>query len=195
MTTTEQRERWREKARRREARRLAELGEEGRRAFWREKSRRLSDEAMERKRDAALARRRARGDQPFAAFLSSLRTIVGIGPRACERCRTPFTPVVTSPGQRFCSARCRRRRDVPQVRIRGSLRSAILREAGWTCYLCGREIDQALRGPHPLSASIDHVKPLAQGGTNDRSNLRAAHLACNVEKGADLPPWWVERSA
>jgi 5-methylcytosine-specific restriction endonuclease McrA len=52
------------------------------------------------------------------------------------------------------------------------------------CYLCTRPIDASLAAPHPLSLSIDHVKPLAMGGTNALENLRATHLGCNVEKGA-----------
>jgi HNH endonuclease len=34
----------------------------------------------------------------------------------------------------------------------------------------------------PLSASIDHIVPLAAGGTDDRANLQLAHLFCNLHK-------------
>lgn len=36
----------------------------------------------------------------------------------------------------------------------------------------------------PLSASIDHIVPLAAGGTDDRGNLQTAHLFCNLHKNA-----------
>jgi 5-methylcytosine-specific restriction enzyme A len=43
-------------------------------------------------------------------------------------------------------------------------------ERCWLCYQPGDEHD-------PLE--VDHVVPKAQGGSDDRSNLRAAHRSCN----------------
>jgi 5-methylcytosine-specific restriction endonuclease McrA len=37
-----------------------------------------------------------------------------------------------------------------------------------------------------LSATVDHVKPVSAGGSNDPRNLRAAHWHCNEEKGDRL---------
>lgn len=34
---------------------------------------------------------------------------------------------------------------------------------------------------------IDHIIPLARGGTNDVSNLRMAHAHCNMTRGASIP--------
>jgi 5-methylcytosine-specific restriction endonuclease McrA len=34
-----------------------------------------------------------------------------------------------------------------------------------------------------MSASIDHLIPLSQGGGHVRANLRAAHRVCNVNRG------------
>lgn len=61
-------------------------------------------------------------------------------------------------------------------------------EALWTgsCGLCGQLMDAALRWPHPQSKSIDHILPLAAGGTHEASNLQWAHLRCNVSKGAKV---------
>src|SRR3990167_667290 len=53
----------------------------------------------------------------------------------------------------------------------------------WTCRLCLLPIDTALRHPHRLSATIDHVVPLSRGGSHTRENLQAAHLSCNSSKG------------
>lgn len=75
------------------------------------------------------------------------------------------------------------------------LRPAILARDGWTCYLCATPIAPALRFPHPLSLTIDHVIPLSAGGTNEIENLRPAHLSCNVRKSDDLPTWWERASA
>lgn len=41
------------------------------------------------------------------------------------------------------------------------------------CHLCGQ----------PGADTLDHLVPLSKGGTNDPSNLRPAHRACNSRKG------------
>lgn len=46
-----------------------------------------------------------------------------------------------------------------------------------TCWICG----QPARANDPLTA--DHVIPWIQGGTDHRSNMRAAHLSCNSRRG------------
>lgn len=53
---------------------------------------------------------------------------------------------------------------------------------GNRCHLCRRKVPPKPY-PHPLSASLDHVVPLTKGGMHERSNVRLAHLRCNVEKG------------
>lgn len=42
------------------------------------------------------------------------------------------------------------------------------------CWLCG------LAG----ADTVDHVQPVARGGNDEPSNLRAAHRACNSARGA-----------
>ena len=54
----------------------------------------------------------------------------------------------------------------------------------WTCGICGLFIDRTLKHPHPLSSSIDHVKPLSKGGDDHLVNVQAAHLICNIRKNA-----------
>ena len=41
--------------------------------------------------------------------------------------------------------------------------------------------DPELTSPHRWSASIDHVIPVAEGGTDSADNKRAAHTRCNVK--------------
>ena len=50
--------------------------------------------------------------------------------------------------------------------------------------LCGRKINKELKYPHPMSVSLDHIMPLAKGGTHEWDNLQASHLRCNMSKGA-----------
>ena len=55
---------------------------------------------------------------------------------------------------------------------------------GWLCGICGHAIDPDLRWPDPMSVSLDHVVALANGGDHSAANLQAAHLVCNIRKGA-----------
>lgn len=57
---------------------------------------------------------------------------------------------------------------------------------GWVCWLCEEPIDRSLRHPDPMSASVDHVVPLARDGEHVYENVRAAHLTCNVRRRARL---------
>jgi 5-methylcytosine-specific restriction endonuclease McrA len=69
-----------------------------------------------------------------------------------------------------------------QPRTRGAanqrLRAQALADHGRTCHICG----------HPITPTeawhMDHVQPLAQGGTDSRGNLKPAHTRCNLTKGA-----------
>jgi 5-methylcytosine-specific restriction endonuclease McrA len=53
---------------------------------------------------------------------------------------------------------------------------------GWRCGICGRRVNRRLVHPHPMSASLDHVVPLSEGGAHTRANTQCSHLACNVTK-------------
>ncbi len=86
------------------------------------------------------------------------------------------------------TAAFRRRRErklaVPSDRVTVK---ELLTGQGFACYLCGDPIDPVIKHPDPASPSVDHVIPLALGGTGLRENLRAAHLRCNLKKGAAHP--------
>lgn len=53
---------------------------------------------------------------------------------------------------------------------------------GWKCHLCGCVVNAKYRAPHRLSAVLDHVIPLALGGTHVRENVKLAHWSCNSRK-------------
>lgn len=62
-------------------------------------------------------------------------------------------------------------------------REAIFDRDGWICHICGGSIDPTLKFPNRMSASTDHVIPLAGLlGTNEPSNIKAAHWICNMRK-------------
>lgn len=55
------------------------------------------------------------------------------------------------------------------------------------CGICGKPVDFGLKYPHPLSACIDHIIPVAKGGhPSDIDNLQLAHWCCNRQKSDKL---------
>jgi len=57
------------------------------------------------------------------------------------------------------------------------LRDVVVARDGGVCGLCGEVVsDEAL--------SIDHIVPVARGGTDELDNLQVAHRLCNSRKGA-----------
>lgn len=78
----------------------------------------------------------------------------------------------------------RRRATIPR-----EVRLAVYERDGWLCWLCGQLVGRASRGGYdPQVASLDHVLPVSLGGSDDLANLRCAHRACNVLRGADRGP-------
>lgn len=53
------------------------------------------------------------------------------------------------------------------------LRLAVLERDAHTCKWCGKHAD-----------TVDHVVPVAEGGSDDMSNLAAACAPCNIRRGA-----------
>jgi 5-methylcytosine-specific restriction endonuclease McrA len=105
--------------------------------------------------------------------------------KVCVTCGKPFT--TTRSAKLYCVADCRNQRHRWRPtghNIGRQKRERVLTRDGWLCYLCDTPIDRTVQWPHPLSRSVDHVIPRSRGGTDDESNLRAAHWRCNEAKGA-----------
>jgi hypothetical protein len=64
--------------------------------------------------------------------------------------------------------------------------AALIERDGDCCYLCGRQVSDALPFTHPLKANIDHVMPISKGGMHTLDNVRVACRACNAAKGAKV---------
>lgn len=104
----------------------------------------------------------------------------------CPVCGAWF---VTLHHGRTCSPACRaswRRRRRRSGWITEDERRAIYARDAWTCRLCGHALSRSEVPPHPLAATLDHVIPKAHGGSDDPTNLQAAHHLCNSAK-RDLP--------
>lgn len=56
---------------------------------------------------------------------------------------------------------------------------------GWRCHLCGAEVEQCGGTAHePKGATVDHIIPIALGGTHTWDNVALAHRRCNISRGA-----------
>ncbi|TXG90682.1 HNH endonuclease [Rhodococcus rhodnii] len=111
----------------------------------------------------------------------------------CAHCGRTFATRYTIS---TCSDECTeaRRRDgkrAGKLRRRALQRSAFVANVsprsvyerdGWRCHLCRKPINRNAQAPHPKAPTIDHVIPLAAGGTHEPANCRAAHFLCNARK-------------
>lgn len=61
--------------------------------------------------------------------------------------------------------------------------AAIWERDGGICQLCSAPIDPLLEWPDRMSRTLDHVVPLARGGTHEPANVQLAHAVCNSRKG------------
>ena len=58
----------------------------------------------------------------------------------------------------------------------------LIKRDGIKCYLCGDDVIKHNNTNHELYPSIEHVMPVAKGGTHTWDNVRLAHRKCNWEK-------------
>jgi len=65
----------------------------------------------------------------------------------------------------------------------------VLETYGSDCHLCGLKIDldaprtASIKG-YELGLQVDHLIPLAKGGSDNLENVRPSHAICNMRKGA-----------
>jgi hypothetical protein len=64
------------------------------------------------------------------------------------------------------------------------VREMYARRDGWVCQLCGGEIPRRLVGNDDHNLWVDHIRPVAAGGTDHPSNVRAVHQVCGRSRGA-----------
>lgn len=64
-----------------------------------------------------------------------------------------------------------------RIALSKRVRFEIFKRDGFTCQYCGAH-------PPSVILHIDHIKAVAEGGSNDMDNLLTACLECNLGKGA-----------
>src|SRR5689334_3655184 len=67
--------------------------------------------------------------------------------------------------------------------MRAEIREAVYKRDRGVCYLCGRQAYQNVPDEHPRRLTLDHVLAKANGGKDERNNLRCACRGCNLKKG------------
>ena len=120
----------------------------------------------------------------------------------CHHCGKPYRTNVWVGRRKYCCLACSNqayarteqaqevRREAMQrrrARMRGAFvqrvrRLTIYERDGWYCQICGKSVDRTKQVPHPLAPTIDHILPLAQGGTHEPRNVQCAHFLCNSRK-------------
>ena len=121
-----------------------------------------------------------------------------LGIKQCENCGGDFP--FNKKQNLHCSAECAqatvnkrnwkhlqtRRARLKDAFVESFHSKEIYERDNWVCGICKESIDPAAKLPDQMSASIDHIIPISRGGTHERANAQAAHLFCNVSKGAKV---------
>lgn len=117
-------------------------------------------------------------------------------PRPCKECGGTFTPEYGNKRRDFCSKECSRRHGVRIGRANRRAREkeqfvesvdpfVVFDRDKWQCHLCGVKTPKKLRGTlDDRAPELDHIVPLAAGGSHSYANTACACRSCNIEKGA-----------
>jgi hypothetical protein len=107
----------------------------------------------------------------------------------CVRCHKPFV-ILGQATNRYCSEECgkSKKRRTRKTRERKAFvalvsRQYIFERDGWRCQICKRKVRRDVDVSHRLAPTLDHIIPLADGGTHEPSNVQCAHFRCNSVKG------------
>lgn len=122
-----------------------------------------------------------------------------VAPKVCRSCGKSFRPRYGKKDG-VCSFACRpqnahppktprlypegvtRREALRASKVEGFKREEIFERDRWTCQLCGEPVERGPDASRDRRASLDHIVPLARGGTHTRENVQCTHWICNSRK-------------
>ena len=115
----------------------------------------------------------------------------------CKECGKWFS--TTNKLKVFCSEKCgdknyyrrkemlRRERIVSNGKVHWDISiERLLRRDGHSCYLCGETVNTKTDHNDDYYPSIEHVVPVAKGGTHTWDNVKLAHRRCNYLKSDEV---------
>lgn len=83
--------------------------------------------------------------------------------------------------------RIRRKAKLRGVTVERVIPEDVFQRDGWRCQLCGCSTPKRLRGSYDRRApELDHIVPIAMGGSHSYDNTQCACRHCNATKGARL---------
>lgn len=117
----------------------------------------------------------------------------------CRLCGRPYARRIEHADSPYCSSECkrrgkpgktasdRRRRERERgFKLTARRRREVYERDDFVCHLCGEAVDMEAHYLMPWAPTVDHVIPLARGGSHDMDNLRCAHRWCNSVRGDRL---------
>lgn len=121
------------------------------------------------------------GDPLHRQNRERMTPVIYFPPRACLTCGRTYDPG-RSAARKYCSAICKPSGHIARSVNKRAWVERLGTEDGWTCWICQEAVDPALYWPNPRAGSVDHYVPVRDHGTDERSNLRLTHLACNLAR-------------
>ena len=117
--------------------------------------------------------------------------------KCCKECGKLFETYYSR--KKFCSKGCAqisarskrfKRKQLMSKKVRGPFdyitwKHLLLRDGG-KCQICGRRVKKKYQSKDLLSPTVDHIIPLADGGTHTWDNVQLACSECNSKKGNRL---------
>lgn len=125
----------------------------------------------------------------------------------CQYCGEIFHISDKWKGKKYCSAECRNKKENKRKEIRRRTRlitngkyddtitlKKLYKKYNGVCQICGKKCDYedyviTEKGVHiagNMYPSIDHMIPLAKGGTHTDNNVQLAHRICNSIKSSNI---------
>lgn len=126
---------------------------------------------------------------PFDCTVCGAHVVPGTAGHHCQahrycgaKCRDRAARERARESLQLAEHRQRRRARKRKAYVAPVYRKRIFERDDWKCQICGEAVRRKVQVPHPLAPTIDHIIPLADGGTHEPANVQTAHFLCNARK-------------
>jgi 5-methylcytosine-specific restriction endonuclease McrA len=116
----------------------------------------------------------------------------------CDWCESKIERPTPLGGQRRYHQECAKQAQAARYRAKNTVRQSktakpsrvviehLVAAYGAVCYLCSEPVDLDIPRTSRMGATVDHILPLAKGGSDEFENLQLAHWICNNRKSDKL---------